>query len=182
MVVTLAAILLRPSGIARLTTAVNVVALVLVAMTLLNIVPYEWSRNTVTAARTRRVGSPRPTAAPGARDIYFLVFDRYGSNESLDDLADAHNTCRPGSRRKGFTVAEDAHANYGRTTMSLAATLNMTYLDDVVAGAGPALQRPGSRQRDAPGPQGRPVPPGPWLPVRPHRQLVRAHQDHPHRG
>ena len=66
--------------------------------------------------------------------------------------------------------------------MSLAATLNMTYLDDVAAAHGPRLERPGARQRDAPGPQGRPVPPGPRLSLHPHRQLVRAHPTDPHRG
>ena len=35
----------------------------------------------------------------------------------------------------------DSHANYVRTTLSLAATLNLDYLDDVVGGPGPGLER-----------------------------------------
>jgi len=143
VVVTLLAIFLRPAGIARLTTAVNVLALVLVGMTLLNILPYELSRPTAAATTSAAQAGPRPTAAPGARDIYFLVFDRYGSNEALDDLADAHNDMTSWLQGKGFTVAEHAHANYERTTMSLAATLNMTYLDDVVSKLGPDSNDPG---------------------------------------
>ena len=141
VVVVVGAIFLRSSAIAWLTTTVNVVALVLVGLTLFNIVPYEMSRGTATAPDT--TGVPRPTAAPGARDIYFLVFDRYGSNESLDDLAEAHNDLPAWLQTKGFTVANDAHANYARTTMSLAATLNMTYLDDVVQQLGPDSNDPG---------------------------------------
>ena len=108
LVFVVGAIFLRPGRIARLTTAVNVVALVLVAMTLINIVPYEMSRSTSAAAPSRASGRPRPTAAPGARDIYFLVFDRYGSNDSLDDLADAHNDLPAWLESRGFTVAPTA--------------------------------------------------------------------------
>ncbi len=142
LVFVVGAIFLRPGGIARLTTAVNVVALVLVAMTFVNIVPYEWSRSTSAAAPARDNGQPRPAAAPGARDIYFLVFDRYGSNDSLDALADAHNDLPTWLESRGFTVAPGATANYGRTGMSLAATLNMTYLDDVAARMGPGSNDP----------------------------------------
>jgi arylsulfatase A-like enzyme len=38
---------------------------------------------------------------------------------------------------RGFYVAAAAHANYGRTTMSLASTLNMTTLDEAAARVGP---------------------------------------------
>ena len=144
VVVAVGAVVLRPTGIARLTTAVNVVALVLVAITLIGIVPYEFSRSTTAAApASASSAGPRPSAAPGARDIYFLVFDRYGSVASLDDLADAHNDLPAWLESRGFTVANDARANYGRTTMSLAATLNMTYLDDVAARMGPDSNDPG---------------------------------------
>jgi hypothetical protein len=142
LVFVVGAVVLRPGGIARLTTAVNVVALVLVALTLVNIVPYEVSRSTSAAVPSGATGGPRPTAAPGARDIYFLVFDRYGSAEALDDLADAHNDLPAWLESRGFSVAPDAHANYGRTTQSMAATLNMTYLDDIVARMGPDSNDP----------------------------------------
>ncbi len=142
LVFVVGAVLLRPGGIARLTTAVNVVALVLVAMTLINIVPYEVSRTTSAAVPTTTPDGLRPAAPPGARDIYFLVFDRYGSNGSLDDLAAAHNDLPAWLETRGFTVEPTAMANYGRTGMSLAATLNMTYLDDVAASMGPDSNDP----------------------------------------
>ena len=90
-------------------------------MTLINIVPYEWSRNGGDRRGIDAASGPRPTAAPGARDIYYLVFDRYGSNDSLDDLADAHNDLPAWLETRGFTVEPTAKANYGRTGMSLAA-------------------------------------------------------------
>ena len=71
------------------------------------------------------------------------MFDRYGSNDIPATTSPTRTTtCRPGSSREGFTVAADAHANYGRTTQSLAATLNMTYLDDIAARLGPDSNDP----------------------------------------
>lgn len=125
---------LRPGRIAALTTAVNVVAVLLVALTLVDIVPHQLSRGTIAAAPTV---TGRPAAVPGARDIWFLVFDRYGNEEAMRDAAGVDNDLPEWLGSQGFTVARAARANYGRTTLSLAATLNMTYLDDVAAEMGP---------------------------------------------
>ena len=125
---------LRPSRIAALTTAANVVAVVIVALTLIDIVPYQLSRGTVAATPTDQA---RPAPAPGSRDIYFLIFDRYGNNEAMRDAAGVDNDLPAWLEGEGFIVAPDARANYGRTTLSLAATLNLTYLDEVAAQMGP---------------------------------------------
>jgi hypothetical protein len=124
---------LRPSRIAALTTAVNVVALLLVALTLIEIVPHQLSRGVIAAGPTT---TGRPAAAPGSRDIWFLVFDRYGSEPAMADAAGVDNDLPEWLEAQGFTVARDARANYGRTSLSLAATLNMTLLDDIVATMG----------------------------------------------
>jgi hypothetical protein len=125
---------LRPGRIATLTTAVNVVAVLLVALTLVDIVPHQLSRGTIAASPTQ---TDRPAPAPGSRDIWFLVFDRYGNEQAMEDSAGVDNDLPEWLEQQGFTVARDARANYGRTTLSLAATLNMTYLDDVAAAMGP---------------------------------------------
>jgi hypothetical protein len=125
---------LRPSRIAALTTAVNVVAVLLVALTLVDIVPHQLSRGTIAAAPTT---TDRPAAAPGSRDIWFLVFDRYGNEDAMRDAAGVDNDLPEWLESQGFIVDRDAHANYGRTTLSLAATLNMTLLDEVAAEMGP---------------------------------------------
>lgn len=125
---------LRPGRIAALTTAVNVVAVLLVGLTLIDIVPHQLSRGAIAASPA---GTDRPAAAPGSRDIWFLVFDRYGNEESLRDVAGIDNDLPAWLEAQGFTVAHDAHANYGRTSLSLAATLNMTLLDEIAATMGP---------------------------------------------
>lgn len=133
VIVALLAWRLRPGRIAALTTAVNVVALLLVVLTLVDIVPHQLSRGAIAAGAT---DTQRPAAAPGSRDIWFLVFDRYGNEQAMQDAAGVDNDLPEWLEAQGFTVARGAHANYGRTALSLAATLNMTTLDDVVATMG----------------------------------------------
>ena len=72
-------------------------------------------------------------ASPGdPRDIYYLVFDRYGSQAAMEarwnmDLSPFFD----GLRRKGFFVASDSKANHLRTAQSLASTLHLRYLVDM---------------------------------------------------
>jgi hypothetical protein len=63
-------------------------------------------------------------------DIYYLVFDRYAGAKSLDELFGYDNAdLLDHLQKKGFSIADDAKANYQSTTPSLAASLNMKYLD-----------------------------------------------------
>ncbi len=133
--VMVAAVLLRPTAIARLTTALDVIAVLLVILTLVNIVPYQLSRGTIAASGAGSTAD-RPAAAPGSRDIYFMIFDRYGNAEAMADVAGAEDALTPWLAEQGFVIAPHARANYGRTSLSLAATLGMRHLDEVVARMG----------------------------------------------
>jgi hypothetical protein len=130
----------RPATVERLTIGIDAVALVLVSLTLVNIVPYQLAHPV--AAGTAVNTLARPSPAPGARDIYFFVFDRYGDREALSVMAGVDNDLPGWLEQQGFEVAMDAHANYGRTNLSLAATLNMTYLDHLAAEVGPDSSDP----------------------------------------
>ena len=127
----LAAALLRPRWLARLTVGLNVVALVMVALTMVQIVPSEVSALATTAA-PRSHGTPHA----GDRDIYYLVFDDYGSANSLNDEIGWHNDLPDWLSSQGFYVAPQSHANYVRTSLSLAAVLNLESLDGVAARMG----------------------------------------------
>jgi hypothetical protein len=85
-------------------------------------------------------GAAQPAAggapASGLRDVWFIVFDRYGSSESIRYFSGARNDQPAWLRSHGFQVADDAHANYVRTSLSLAATLNLDYLDPLAARMG----------------------------------------------
>jgi hypothetical protein len=127
----LAAAFLRRRWIWRLTVGLNLAAVVLVGLTLVQILPYELSAVTGAAA-------PRSSGTPhaGDRDIYYLVFDDYGGETSLSDQIGWHNDLPDWLSQQGFYVPAQSHANYVRTTLSLAAVMNMTSLDSIAARMG----------------------------------------------
>jgi hypothetical protein len=116
-------------SLSRATAGLNVVAGVLIVAVLATVVPYE-------IGRAQRGGtaetSPDVTAAASVErrpDIYFLVFDRYGSAEAIHRRFGLENDLYDWLRGEGFEVPEHSHANYRATDFSLAATLNMRFLD-----------------------------------------------------
>jgi hypothetical protein len=114
------------------TAALNVFGLVLVGMSLVTIVPAETSR-AVRASEGEPVSTEsafEATTKPD-RDIYFLNFDRYGSDWSLKEAYGIDNDLVPALEEAGFQVIPGARANYHTSDLSLASTLNMRYLDDL---------------------------------------------------
>jgi hypothetical protein len=125
------------SKVPQATFGLNVVALVLVGVAAGTILPYEMSRaarEPISHATTVRAASDVATE----RDIYFLIFDRYGSADALErrfDITD--NDLYGWLEARGFQVPANSHANYRATDFSLAATLNMKFLDDLTREVGP---------------------------------------------
>ena len=63
-------------------------------------------------------------------DIYYLIFDRYGANSTLQSELDYDNTkFTDYLKDTGFYVTDKSVANYPKTFQSLASSLNMTYLN-----------------------------------------------------
>ena len=120
------------------TALLNTFSAVLVALTLVSIVPYEASRATRAAAAVDP-GLARSAASVPTRDVYYLVFDRYGSADAIETaFGITDNDLYDWLEARGFQVQEDSHANYRATDFSLAATLNMTYLDHLTQTVGRA--------------------------------------------
>ena len=127
-----AAVKLSHKWLVRLDTALLRVAVILVAVSLVTIVPTEVEE--VLGAKpvpTAAPGLPTVTAAP-KRDVYWLVFDRYGSDRSLQLQFGVANPLTPWLRDHGFEVLSDSHADYVGTAQSLATTMNMSPLDRLV--------------------------------------------------
>ena len=78
-------------------------------------------------------------SAPGEpRDIFYLVFDRYGSQDSMERRWDMDlDPFFDGLRERGFVETPDTTANHLRTAQSLSSTFNMRYHDDLAEQYGP---------------------------------------------
>ncbi len=131
-----AAIRLPVPRLAALDVFLTRVTTVLIVVTLVLIVPFQvgnlLDRSTVaTAAQVQT-----DTSAP-KRDVYYLVWDRYGSDRSLELRTGLKNDLTPWLQDHGFTTLPDSHANYVRTTISLATTLNMEHLDQLITPLNP---------------------------------------------
>jgi hypothetical protein len=122
----------------RATPTLNLIATLLIVM---NIVPTAASLGRGAAPNvSARTDFPRGAlhAPPGQlRDVYYVIFDRYAGPRTLSDLYDYDDTPFVSSLREdGFTVVDNALANYPQTTHSLASSLNMTTLDDLAQKVG----------------------------------------------
>jgi hypothetical protein len=121
----------------RVTGVLNIVGTGLVVVSLAAILPSE-------ADRAGRGSAMPPDAVVAAgsgpmsrRDIYFLVFDRYGSADAIERrFGIRDNELYGWLRDQGFEVPSRPHANYRATDFSLAATLNMRFLDTLTETVG----------------------------------------------
>jgi hypothetical protein len=121
----------------QVTTGLNVLAIALIVVVAVGIVPYEIQR----AGRGPVELTATVAAAGGAEhepDIYFLIFDRYGSADAIERRFGIDDNDLYGwLRDEGFQVPSNSHANYRATDFSLAATLNMRFLDNLTEEVGP---------------------------------------------
>ena len=70
---------------------------------------------------------PDPSDLP---DVYYIILDRYAGSTALAETYQFDNEpFLTALEARGFDVARNAHANYGKTPLSLASSLNLDYLD-----------------------------------------------------
>jgi hypothetical protein len=129
-----AALKLPDRWIGRIDAWLRILAVALIAIALVTIIPTEIEeattpRTVVAAGRTL----PGETSAV-KRDVYWLIFDRYGSDRAFQIGFGVQNPMTPWLRDHGFDVLADSHANYVGTALSLSTTLNMEPLDKLTRG------------------------------------------------
>lgn len=77
--------------------------------------------------------SGTPGQAEALPDIYYIVLDGYGRQDILARYYELDNSAfLTGLRDLGFYIAEHSTANYNQTVLSLAASLNMQYAQDML--------------------------------------------------
>jgi hypothetical protein len=130
------AIRLRPRRLQAVDGALLRISAILVAITLVPIGSHLTS--TALAPSNVVIDPTLPTSTPApTRDVFWLIFDRYGSDRSMALRYDIDNELTPWLLDNGFVVLPDSHANYQRTALSIATTANMTPLEDLAGYAGP---------------------------------------------
>ena len=121
-------------------TVMACIAVALIARPVWVVADFEWRHGAATAAydADRAMAAMPALAQAGAAggeapDIYHIVFDRYGSEETLREHYGVREPIGPFLESKGFYVARDSFANYVSTGHSLASTFAMDYLTELAA-------------------------------------------------
>lgn len=125
---------MRPVVLSAVTRAVNVAAAALVVTAAVPLVgEFTGARVDAAAEPAADVTVADAGAAPLAgRDIWYVILDRYGREDSLREVFGHDNSAWTRFlERRGFDVLDGALANYPKTAHSLAASLNLDYLDDL---------------------------------------------------
>lgn len=128
--------LVRVLGVQRLSAATPALNLVLAVLLIGNAFAIARFQMSVLAdahaplARAGAGGGVTPAATEPPPDIYWIILDRYGSEDVLRDYYD--HDVGPFVEQlldRGFYVADESTANYLKTYPSLLAARNMNYLD-----------------------------------------------------
>lgn len=93
-------------------------------------IPYEftnfWDQQLATI---HSPSSPQETQKP---NIYYIVLDAFGRSDVLSDLYGIDNSeFIQDLESRGFFIANKSYSNYNQTTLSLASSLNMMYMDEI---------------------------------------------------
>lgn len=135
-------------SIDRVTTGLNAFTLVLVGVCFLTIIPAESGRS-ARASQAELVGDAavgEVTRKPD-RDIYYIVLDRYGSEWSLEHSFGVESDLADDLAGMGFQVVPGARANYHASDFSLATTLNLRPITELVDVDAPSTDRTPVRDR-----------------------------------
>jgi hypothetical protein len=124
------------------TRILNVTALALISISLVNIGIHEFRAPATGEVRSRVQLAELPPAQniPESElpNIYYIILDAYGRADVLADLYQYDNTeFLTYLREQGFYIAGQSRSNYAQTDQSLASSLNVGYLDNLAAEIGP---------------------------------------------
>jgi hypothetical protein len=123
------------------TNVANLVAGALVLISLIDVAAYQvrtrsaWQE--IRGAQSIEPGpatSEEPDTFP---NIFYIILDGYARADVLEEVYEYDNSQFVDYlTRRGFYVASKSRSSYSQTFLSLASSLNMTYLDSLAAGTG----------------------------------------------
>ncbi len=115
----------------------SAIAVVMLVTPLTQIAAFEWRNGAARSvydpeaavAELARFAGTSPGGAERPPDIYHIVFDRYGSAETMAETYGVNATIGAFLEERGFYVAAESQSNYLKTGQSLASTFYLDYLD-----------------------------------------------------
>ena len=115
------------------TTIANVIAIVILLVSVSNIFVYalENSDNNSSILNDRsNYDDDLPTSLDYTPNVYYIILDKYASSKILKDIFDFDNQYFISQlNERGFHVTENSHSNYAGTILSLTSSLNMEYVN-----------------------------------------------------
>ncbi|MFQ5942800.1 MAG: sulfatase-like hydrolase/transferase [Anaerolineales bacterium] len=113
-----------------LTRVLNVVSAALLLIPVISFVGHGIGTPLATSQDTQRLHLPVAQDPP---DIYYIVVDGYGRQDTLEVVYEFDNVPFLDSLEEmGFYVAQSARSNYAQTSLALASALNMEYVDVLI--------------------------------------------------
>ena len=109
------------------TQVLNIIGIGLIGINLFNIISYEIKKPKIVFQNIPK-GETKPVFAP---DIYYIILDEYASLSTIKKVYHYDNTQFANYLiKKGFYIATKSKTRYSATEKSIAASLNMEYLDE----------------------------------------------------
>ncbi len=122
--------------LAKVTKFLNMVSLLLVAFSVINITIYKLKNlEKVNIDEVTDVNFQNPQNIKDIKNhpnIFYIILDGYGGADVLKEIYHYDNSeFLDDLTQKGFYIAENSHSNYCQTSLSLTSSLNMKYLNDL---------------------------------------------------
>ena len=117
----------------KLTIIINITAFVLILFPMINIIIYETNTSPQGTEVSDDIGIytvdlVTPDILP---DIYYIIFDRYSSARTLEEVYDFDNSEFINYLSdKGFYVANESRSNYENSPKSISSSLNMNFIHE----------------------------------------------------
>jgi len=132
----------RKSNFLKITRYLNYVAIILIAIALINLAGYTIKNTTWNISNDAGLLSPQALSEKSKfPDVYYIILDGYPRADVLAEAYSYDNSSFISMlKSKGFYVASNSRSNYPMTFLSLASSLNMQYLDKLVEKVGPGAK------------------------------------------
>ena len=131
LIVLVGKLLLKIKDRDKLAKTLALIGIYLVIFPLTKIIPWEVSRaQTVRTTKDNTIDGVVIKNVARKPDIYYIILDRYANDTSLSDYYGFDNSDFLNFlKSKGFYIADHSYANFPKTHLSLASSLNLEYVN-----------------------------------------------------